>query len=438
MQTMTDQDSRHKSFVVGIAEEVGALLTLENRAFLAAKCEEFWQRVEGIEIRCKKACEECGQLTRELGPRWHCLNGVSVIERRFVLRAPKKWPVVDSDAKVAEFCRRVEKVETQREDPNDPFNVCRQQLALRWEWSNISEPTQPNKPRFIRVKRQFYCNPTVGDPRHWFPPHAVWWKEWDVKEELPNEQDELLRDCVLIVLIYDLTFSRHKPVYFRSDRVYPGGSWWHELLYRRTLQEMAYIRDSNSSDIEHFKACIRKSLENVAEACKMREPPVNGKTTKIFLASSEELREDRDAFELYFRQQNDQLRKQGLYLQIVRWENFLDAMSETRLQDEYNGKVRACDIFVSLFMTKTGTYTEEEFDVAHEAFKQAGKPVIYTFFKEAQVSTSAAHRDGLTSLWSFQEKLKQLGHFYTPYKSIEDLKLRFKDQLEKLREDGRL
>ncbi len=60
---------------------------------------------------------------------------------------------------------------------------------------------------------------------------------------------------------------------------------------------------------------------------------------------------------------NDRLRKEGLYLQIVRWENFLDAMSETRLQDEYQ-EVRECDIFVSLFMTKTGTFTEEEFDVA--------------------------------------------------------------------------
>ena len=83
------------------------------------------------------------------------------------------------------------------------------------------------------------------------------------------------------------------------------------------------------------------------------------KTIKIFLASSEELRADRDEFDLYFRQQNDLFRKKGLYLQIDRWENFLDAMAEKRLQDEYNKKVRACDIFVSLFMTKTGKYTEE-------------------------------------------------------------------------------
>ncbi len=40
-------------------------------------------------------------------------------------------------------------------------------------------------------------------------------------------------------------------------------------------------------------------------------------------------------------------------------------MAEMRLQEEYNQKVHACDIFVCLFMTKAGGYTEEEFNVAY-------------------------------------------------------------------------
>ena len=73
---------------------------------------------------------------------------------------------------------------------------------------------------------------------------------------------------------------------------------------------------------------------------------------RIFLASSAELSEDRDDFCLYFRQQNNQLRIKGVYFEIVRWENFLDAMSETRLQDEYNKAIRDYDIFFCLFFTK--------------------------------------------------------------------------------------
>ena len=135
------------------------------------------------------------------------------------------------------------------------------------------------------------------------------------------------------------------------------------------------------------------SVLELLDGVKIEHPPWMGapthrvKTVRIFLASSEELKDDRDAFDLYFRQQNDRFRKEGLYLEIVRWENFLDAMAETRKQDEYNEKVRACDIFVSLFMTKTGKFTKEEFDVAHQSFKDKGKPLIYTFFKNANIST---------------------------------------------------
>jgi hypothetical protein len=156
------------------------------------------------------------------------------------------------------------------------------------------------------------------------------------------------------------------------------------------------------------------------------------RTIKIFLASSSELEEERDQFELYFRQQHDYYRQQGIYLKIIRWENFLDAMSETRLQDEYNQAVKDCDIFVSLFFTKTGKYTEEEFEAAHQQFKRTGKPKIFTFFKDAEIKTGSANQQDLMSLWAFQKKLDNLGHFYTKYDNIEHLKRQFTDQLRKL------
>ena len=160
------------------------------------------------------------------------------------------------------------------------------------------------------------------------------------------------------------------------------------------------------------------------------------RTIKIFLASSAELKGERDQFDLYFRQQNDKLRKKGIYLKVIRWENFLDAISETCLQDEYNKEVNQCDIFVSLFFTKTGKYTEEEFDTAHQKFQDTGKPLIYTFFKNDDIKLGQENRQDLQSLWSFQDKLKKYGHFYTQYSDIEHLKRQFKDQLDKLMDNG--
>jgi hypothetical protein len=162
------------------------------------------------------------------------------------------------------------------------------------------------------------------------------------------------------------------------------------------------------------------------------------RTIKIFLASSSELREDRDAFELHFRQANDRWLLKGVYLKILRWETFLDAMSETRLQDEYNEGVKESDIFVSLFKTKTGKYTEEEFEVAHTAFKNYGKPRIYTYIMQANITNDKQMRKDLTSLWNFQDKLSELGHYHTEYTSIKDLLLQFQGQLEHLIEEDKI
>ncbi len=265
---MVDQESPHKGFVLEMAKTVSDLLNEQSRAFLKGKCEEFFRRVEDIDTQWKQVLQECERWAERLGSRW-LWKGL-MVERQFVLRAPKKWPGVNFEAKVAEFCRRVESVEAQRKNPKDPFNICKQELGLRWNYGLWSEAPEQGKPKFIHVERQFYLEPPSGDPRHWFPPFSVWWKDASPEEELPNEQDTLLRDCVLLVLIHDLTFPRHKPVYFVADCDYPGGNWWHEHLYQRTIQEMAYIPDSDSPDVGHFKDCIRQSLKNVAEACSMQ------------------------------------------------------------------------------------------------------------------------------------------------------------------------
>lgn len=142
----------------------------------------------------------------------------------------------------------------------------------------------------------------------------------------------------------------------------------------------------------------------------------------------------------YFRQQNDTLRSEkGIYLKIVRWEIFFDAMSETRLQDEYNHEVRACDIFVSLFFTKTGKFTREEFDVAHRKFQESGgqQPQIFTFFKNGDIKMGSITKE-VKTLLHFKEKLRSLGHYYMQYDNLADLKLRFREQLDKLLAAGKI
>lgn len=155
---------------------------------------------------------------------------------------------------------------------------------------------------------------------------------------------------------------------------------------------------------------------------------------KIFLASSSELLEDRKEFEIFINRKNNEWVGKGVHLKLIVWEDFLDALSQTRLQDEYNKEIRNCDVFVMLFCTKVGPYTAEEFETAFGQFKATDKPFIFTYFKDVQISS--ASEDDLLSLIAFKKKLKGLGHFLTSYKNIEALKLHFNAQLEKLVASG--
>ena len=153
------------------------------------------------------------------------------------------------------------------------------------------------------------------------------------------------------------------------------------------------------------------------------------RTLKIFLASSAELQGDREIFRNFIGVENDRLHKDGIYLQLVQWEHFLDAMSETRLQDEYNGKLKACDLAVYLFFTKAGKFTKEEFDIAHDTFKATGKPRIWTYFKNVPINLGSITEE-IISLLSFKKYLQELGHFPTHYDNVDFLQLHFKRQLE--------
>jgi hypothetical protein len=95
-------------------------------------------------------------------------------------------------------------------------------------------------------------------------------------------------------------------------------------------------------------------------------------TITIFLASSEELKDDREKFRQFIGDKNKILNKRNQFIELVIWEDFIDAMSKTRLQDEYDKAVRESDIFVMLFATKVGPYTLEEFENAFGQFQESG------------------------------------------------------------------
>jgi hypothetical protein len=154
---------------------------------------------------------------------------------------------------------------------------------------------------------------------------------------------------------------------------------------------------------------------------------------RIFLASSAELQEDRNEFKIFINCRNKDWVQKGVFLELVVWEDFLDTVSPTRLQDEYQRAIHECDLFVMLFFTKVGRYTEEAFETAFGPFQATRKPFLFTCFKNAP---NTAPRADLQTLWAFQDKLKSLGHFQTEYRNAAELKLHFSEQLDQLAGNG--
>jgi hypothetical protein len=152
---------------------------------------------------------------------------------------------------------------------------------------------------------------------------------------------------------------------------------------------------------------------------------------QIFLASSSELRDDREAFQRMIAQLNEDWILKGFFFKLVIWEDFIDAMSKDGLQQEYNKAVRDCDIFVLLFKKKVGAFTAEEFEAAFGAMQSNGRPRIYTYFKDTLVLTGEID-DSIISMLDFKKKLRSLNHYVTRYTSAEDLMWQFSRQLGKL------
>ncbi|MEM1254390.1 MAG: hypothetical protein AAGI69_18310 [Cyanobacteria bacterium P01_H01_bin.21] len=153
---------------------------------------------------------------------------------------------------------------------------------------------------------------------------------------------------------------------------------------------------------------------------------------KLFLASSSELKEDREQFEIFIYRKCKAWFDRGIFLHLDIWEDFLDAMSAGGLQSEYNRAIQNCDIFVLLAFNKVGKYTAEEFEKAFGQFSETQKPFIFTYFKPSETRDRAE----LQSLWTFEDKLKKLKHYKTKYKNIAELKEHFSNQLDKLAASG--
>jgi hypothetical protein len=145
----------------------------------------------------------------------------------------------------------------------------------------------------------------------------------------------------------------------------------------------------------------------------------------LLLASSKELKRERELFEIEIYRKCKAWFEQGIFLHLDIWEDLSAAMRADGSQSGYNEKVKAADIFVLLVWNKLGIYSAEEFETAFGQFSATSKPFIFTYFKEPPDEADE-------SLHAFQRKLQSLGHFYASFEYFPGLWMQFDKELERL------
>ena len=152
----------------------------------------------------------------------------------------------------------------------------------------------------------------------------------------------------------------------------------------------------------------------------------------IFLASSEELINDRNSFSDLIRALDDIYEDRGIRIKLKRWEDFFAYCTGTRTQDEYNQVLSASDMCICLFHKRAGQYTVEEFHHAIAEYQRTGNhPKTYVSAR-ALVEGEVEEEE----LKQFKDELfKQMGHYWCNYATEDSMKLHFIMQFERLIND---
>ena len=105
---------------------------------------------------------------------------------------------------------------------------------------------------------------------------------------------------------------------------------------------------------------------------------------KIFLASSEELKDERLEIADLISHMNLALEHENIRIYLVKWE-YLDAtMSPIHKQEEYNKTLEQCDLCLVLFATRFGKYTESELKTAYDKLckREGTTQKLFVFFRD--------------------------------------------------------
>ncbi|MEM7086898.1 MAG: COR domain-containing protein [Bacteroidota bacterium] len=196
------------------------------------------------------------------------------------------------------------------------------------------------------------------------------------------------------------------------------------------------LDDQNVLELLENSFLFRKT--NKGEPLLLEDTPENQdkqgiKVLKMFLASSSELKPEREKIETALSRRNNTLRKQGFFIELLTWE---DSKYEKyfRSQDNYNLAIDDCNFFAMLVHSKVGKFSNEEFNQAKNRFNEEKHPFIQIFEKDADIPKNQSKEEAL-SRFDFLEQLREEDHFPKTFKNPDQLIQKLEDTIDNLLAD---
>ncbi len=145
------------------------------------------------------------------------------------------------------------------------------------------------------------------------------------------------------------------------------------------------------------------------------------KTFKIFVASSNELKNERQELAKLANSLNNVLEPLNTHVIMVEWEDLDASMGVAHKQEEYNTKLRECEMCIVLYWSKFGIWTKQELDIAYSELRAGNNPKkLYVYFK------NGGDKAPTPELTEFRESFdKNYGHFPSDFENFDTLKAHF-------------
>jgi DNA-binding transcriptional regulator YhcF (GntR family) len=247
-----------------------------------------------------------------------------------------------------------------------------------------------------------------------------------------NALSEVLNDCKVKVLSeFSKIGDKVQLDNYLGMAFHCGASYEEVVLAKKKAQPDLLNRILMADSVESAKQLLPVALSfgidySLIESILKRLEAQNRATAKrqanIFFAGAKALQAERDMFSHEISILQTDWKEKGIEISSFSYQNFVHELTEKPKQEIYNDFIRNyTDAIIFVLSGNVGGITREEFDVAYDAFRRAGRPKIFVYSKTTDVPNE--------DILNIRKRIDEIKQYWQDYTDNNNLRLLIKNDL---------